>query len=81
MESENRIAVVGILISDGESVESVNAALHDMSEFVRGRMGLPLRDRNLNAITLVLDAPADAINRLAGRLGKISGVSAKVMYR
>ena len=32
MESENRIAVVGILISDGESVESVNAALHDMSE-------------------------------------------------
>lgn len=81
METENRIAVIGILISDGESVEKVNSVLHDMGGYVRGRMGLPLRDREINAITLVLDAPTDAVNALTGKLGKIPGVSAKAMMR
>lgn len=81
MEKENRIAILGILISDACSVEKVNAALHEKGDIVRGRMGLPLRDRGVNAITLVLDAPSDEINALTGKLGTIPGVSAKALYR
>ena len=80
MENTNRIAILGILISDGDSVEKVNAVLHEKGEWVRGRMGLPLRDRKLNAITLVLDAPSDEINALTGKLGAIHGVSAKALF-
>ena len=73
---ENRIAVLGIIVSDGEAVESVNR----IGEYVVGRMGLPMRDRGINAITLVLDAPANAINALSGKLGRVDGVSAKALF-
>ena len=77
---ENRIAVLGIIVSDGEAVEAVNALLHEYGEYVVGRMGLPMRDRGINAITLVLDAPANAINALSGKLGRVDGASAKALF-
>lgn len=77
---ENRIAVLGIIVSDGEAVEAVNALLHEYGGYVVGRMGLPMRDRGINAITLVLDAPANAINALTGKLGRVNGVSAKALF-
>ena len=77
---ESRIAVLGVIVSDGEAVEAVNALLHEYGEYVVGRMGLPMRDRGINAITLVLDAPANAINALSGKLGRVDGVSAKALF-
>lgn len=80
-EGQNRIALLGLIVSSGDSVERVNAALHEYAESIIGRMGLPIRERGINAITVVLDAPADRINALTGRLGRISGVSAKALFR
>jgi putative iron-only hydrogenase system regulator len=48
--------------------------------YVIGRMGIPYRERDISIISIALDAPADVINTLAGKLGKVSGVSAKTMY-
>lgn len=79
--TENRIALLGIIVSDGESAEQVNALLHVYADFVLGRMGLPLRSRGINAITVVLDAPVNDVNALTGKLGKISGVNAKALFR
>ena len=79
--NEDRIAVLGIIISDENGVEKVNAILHEKSSCIRGRMGLPLRDRNINTITIVLDATVNEINSLTGKLGAIPGVSAKAMFR
>lgn len=78
--NENRIAVLGIIISDENAVQSVNALLHEFGSHVVGRMGLPLRERGINAITLVLDAPANSINALTGKLGRVNGVSAKALF-
>ena len=80
-KSDYRIALIGIIVSDGGAVETVNSVLHEYSEFVVGRMGLPMRDRGISAITLVLDAPLNAVNALTGKLGKINGVSAKALFR
>ena len=80
-QSVNRVALIGIIVSDGKAVEEVNAALHQYASHIMGRMGLPLRDRGVSAITVVLDAPQNDINALTGKLGKISGVSAKALFR
>lgn len=80
-ENEYRLAIVAIIVSNGEAAEKVNAALHDYATYVVGRMGLPLRERAVNAITVVLDAPQNVVNALTGRLGKIDGVSAKALFR
>ena len=80
-ENENRLAIVAIIVSNGEAAEKVNASLHEYAAYVVGRMGLPLRERGVNAITVVLDAPQNAVNALTGKLGKIDGVSAKALFR
>ncbi len=75
-----RVALIGIIVSDGNAVETVNSVLHDFGSYIVGRMGLPLRDRGINAISIVIDAPLDMINSLSGKLGAIKGVSAKALF-
>ena len=77
MEQETRIAVVGIIVENKEAVGEVNQILHDYSPYIIGRMGLPYEKK---IISVIVDAPADRISALSGKLGKIRGISAKVMY-
>ena len=79
MEQETRIAVVGIIVEDKEAV-GINRILHDYSPYIIGRMGLPYEKKQVNIISVIVDAPSDWINALSGKLGKIKGISAKVMY-
>lgn len=80
VETEKRIALLGIIITDGEAVAAVNGILHEFGSHILGRMGLPIRDRNISAISLVLDAPVNAVNALTGKLGALNGVSAKALF-
>jgi len=75
----NRIAIIGIIIEKSESVEKVNALLHDYSDVIVGRMGVPCKDRGVSIISVALDATQDSINTLAGKLGRIDGVSSKAL--
>ena len=76
---ENRIAAVSVIVEEPESVEALNGILHDYSACVIGRMGIPYREKGVNVICLVLDAPMDVINALNGKLGRLPGVSAKAV--
>ena len=64
---------------DPEAVSEVNELLHSYADKIVGRMGLPYRDRGISVISIIIDAPADEISALAGKLGKIEGISAKTM--
>jgi putative iron-only hydrogenase system regulator len=77
---ENRIAIVSIIVEELESAAKVNSILHDYAEFIVGRMGLPYRERKINIICVVIDAPHDNISALSGKIGRISGVSTKTVY-
>ena len=45
-----------------------------------GRMGLPCRERGVNLISVAMDAEQDVISALAGKLGRLKGVSSKTVY-
>lgn len=77
---ETRIAVMGIIVEDIDSVEALNSALHDYGAYIIGRMGIPYRDRSLNIVSIAIDAPQDVIASLAGKIGNISGISVKTAY-
>ena len=77
---ENRIAVIGIIVEDKEMAESVNNLLHQYISYVIGRMGLPYRERNMNIVSVVVDAPSDIISALSGKLGRLPGVSSQALY-
>lgn len=74
-----RIALMGIMIEDLEASVKVNNLLHEYCDRIVGRMGIPYRDRGLSIISVVLDATGDDISALAGKLGRINGVSVKTM--
>lgn len=77
---ETRVAVMAIIVEKGEAVEGLNALLHEYRDFITGRMGLPHRERNINIVSVALDAPSDTISALAGKLGNIDGLSVKTAY-
>lgn len=77
---ENKIAVMSIIVEDNQTVEQINALLHAYGEHIIGRMGLPYHKRNINLISVALDAPADTISALAGKMGNLAGVSVKTAY-
>ena len=77
---ETRVAVIGIIVEEPESVEELNAILHEFGPHIIGRMGVPYRSRGISVISVAVDAPMDVISSLAGRVGNLPGVSAKTAY-
>lgn len=77
---EKRIAVVGIIIENKDSVEKLNSLLHKYGEYIVGRMGLPYRERNISIVSLAVDASQDIISSMTGKIGNIDGISVKAAY-
>ena len=77
---ETRVAVMSVIVEDPESVEQLNAILHEFGEFIIGRMGIPYRKRKISIISIALDAPQNTISSLAGKIGSLPGVSVKTAY-
>lgn len=77
---ETRIALIGIIVEKTESVETLNMLLHEYADVIVGRMGIPYKEKNVNIISIAVDAPQDIINTLSGKLGKLDGVSVKTLY-
>lgn len=77
---ETRIALIGIIVEDMDSVERLNGLLHEFGQYIIGRMGIPYREKNINIISVVVNAEADIISTLAGKLGMINGVNVKTVY-
>lgn len=76
---ETRVALIGIVLKDRYSAERLNGILHEYSDFIIGRMGIPYKKENLSIISIVLDAPQDTISALAGKIGLLPGVSSKTV--
>lgn len=77
---ETRVAVIGIIVENMNSVDELNSILHEYGPHIIGRMGLPYREKDIHIISIAIDAPQDIINTLSGKLGKLDGVSAKTAY-
>lgn len=78
---EKRIALMGIIVEDLSVTERLNQLLHEYSSYIVGRMGIPYHDRGIGIISVVLDAPADKISALSGRLGMLPSVNVKTVYQ
>lgn len=77
---ETRVALIGIIVENMEEVDRLNKILHDYAEYIIGRMGIPYSKKNMNVISIVLDAPEEKISALSGKIGMLRGISSKVIY-
>lgn len=71
---------MSIIVEKGETVEKLNSVLHDYGDYIIGRMGIPYRRKNINIISIAIDAPQDTIAALSGKIGRLEGVSVKTAY-
>ena len=77
---ETRVAMIAIIVENRDSVEKLNSILHEYAAYIIGRMGIPYSKKKVSIISIAVDAPQDDINTLCGKIGKIEGVSSKVVY-
>lgn len=77
---ETRVAVIGIIVKDKNSVEQLNRILSEYGQYIIGRMGVPYHKKEVNIISIAIDAPQDVINTLSGKIGRLEGISAKTAY-
>ena len=77
---ESRVALIGIVVEDLNSVERLNSILHEYGNYIIGRMGVPYKKRDISIISVAVDAPEDVINTLSGKLGMLPGVNTKTIY-
>ena len=77
---ETRIALVGIVVSNHDSVPELNALLSEYGAYIVGRMGIPYREKKVSIISIAMDAPNDVISALSGKIGMLPGISTKTVY-
>ena len=77
---ETRVAEIGIIVENRESAAALNEILSEYGDYIIGRMGVPYRKRDINIISVAVDAPQNVINALSGKIGRLDGVYAKAAY-
>jgi putative iron-only hydrogenase system regulator len=77
---DTRIALIGIIVEDMNSTDKLNSILHEYSQYMVGRMGIPYREKNVCIISVVIDATNDVISSLSGKLGMVPGINVKTVY-
>lgn len=77
---ESRIALIGIIVENLEASTAINKLLHEYSDYLVGRMGIPYKKKEVSIISVVIDAPNDIISTLSGKLGMIDGTNVKTVY-
>lgn len=75
-----RVAVMSIIVENGETVQRLNEILHEYGDYIIGRMGIPYRARKIHIISIAIDAPQDTISALAGRIGSLRGITVKTAF-
>lgn len=78
--SDKRVTLIGIIVEDTEAAARINGILHEYGQYIIGRMGIPYHEKEMNIISVVVDAPQSVTSALSGKLGRLPGVSTKCLY-
>ncbi len=77
---ETRVAIISIVVENLENIEKLNQILHNNSQYILGRMGIPYPKRGISLISVTMDAPADKISAMTGKIGMLEGITSKALY-
>ncbi len=76
---EKRIGAIIILVKEKDNVQQMNDILAHHATIIIGRQGIPVRDKGIAIISLVVEGTNDEISTLSGKLGRIDGVTSKAV--
>ncbi|MDO5560708.1 MAG: iron-only hydrogenase system regulator [Oscillospiraceae bacterium] len=76
----SRVAIIGIIVDNNDPPDELNSILHNYSEYIIGRMGIPYKKSNIGIISIAVDAPETVISAMSGKIGRLPGISTKTLY-
>ena len=74
---EKRIGSIIILVREKEHIHQLNDILTYHASIIIGRQGIPLKERSISIISLIIEGTVNEINALTGQLGKLGGITAR----
>jgi len=74
---EKRIGSALILVEENSEVSLLNDILSRHSHIIISRQGVPLREKKINLISLVLEGSTDEIGALTGQIGRLRNIRIK----
>ena len=77
---EKRIGAIILLIKEKDNVQKLNDILSAHASVIIGRQGIPIRERGINVISLVVEGTNDEISTLSGQLGRLEGITSKSVF-
>jgi putative iron-only hydrogenase system regulator len=77
---ESKAAIIAIIVEKPDSVKNFNEILHEYAQYIIGRMGIPYPKKNINIISIAVDAPQNTIDTLTEKVSGLDGISAKTVY-
>ncbi len=72
-----RIGVVGIIVENKDEVQKMQSYLSDFGDIIVGRMGVPMTEYGISAISLIVKGANERISALTGKLGRLFGITVK----
>ncbi len=72
-----KIGIIAIIVSDRCAAQAVQAVLSEYADIILGRMGIPEREHNIHAISVIVEGENEKISALSGKLGRINAVTVK----
>lgn len=73
------VALIGIIVENYASVDTLNDILHENRHAIIGRMGIPHREKKLSIMSIVLDTDSDTAQKIVSDITKLDGVKVDVI--
>ena len=74
---EKRIGTALILVENKDLILKLNQIISEHADIIIGRQGLPVKDKNISIISLVLGGTTDKIGFLTGKIGRLKNIQIK----
>ena len=74
---EKRIGVIAILVTDKSNIQQLNTVISLHGDIILGRQGMPLRDKGVSIISLIVEGTTDQIGAITGKIGRLAGIQVK----
>jgi putative iron-only hydrogenase system regulator len=76
---EKKLGAILIVVQDRSAVKKLQEILTQYASIIKSRQGINMQEEGYNVITLVVQGDNDTLNALTGKLGRISGLQAKII--
>lgn len=72
-----RMGVIGIIVEKSADVLALQTLLSEFSDIIVGRMGVPMPEYKISAISLIVKGETSRISALTGKLGRMENITVK----